>query len=712
MSHKRNFPLVESTIDEPFNPDADYVRHTRIGVWDFYEDLRHASSVGKSWKIVERFEETLVSLPYVTRTIRTILSLSFPVMALYCMATLVTSLMPAAAIHYSGQLLFVVQEAIESRTVDKSVLFHVLFYRIMCTVVTRFANLAQNWAAIRIAARMRTHYTEHILLAHIRLDLPTYGDPSVRGQLNSVVSSRSNVAWVGIRSIISTISTIIQLVSQVSVLINILKDQPDSILLALVSFADPIWSWFRRSSQWRGGVWAATCRNIDYIRIQGLKALVDGDHYRKELIAGNIEEYVVNQFMAAQGRIGEDGDLSFHEAQQEMHQRRETFSPLSFLHNVLGELPQVVFTLRAVQSPRSIPVSLTSLTIIRQAVGAFTGPLISLLSQTASISDTFASIRQLYEIINIENQVKDGTKPFPENAAKVKSGISIEFRNVSFKYPGVEGDRYAIKDVSFKIDAGQLCVIVGFNGSGKSTILKLLNRLYDPTDGTIFIDGQDIKTLKLADLRRCISVLFQDYTHFPLSIKENIGIGDPLHADDEDRIRQAAELGGAIDIIEGLPEGFDTFLQRPVRDYYSGIPAGNRGQSLFGRSVDFTKVKRRVGKTQQIELSGGQMQKLAVSRTFMRSLGDDSGVGLLLFDEPSASLDPTAEHDLFERLRKLRGSKTMVFSSHRFGQLTKSADLILYMGSSTVLEQGTHTELVKQEGGYAKMYDLQASAFR
>jgi len=253
-------------------------------------------------------------------------------------------------------------------------------------------------------------------------------------------------------------------------------------------------------------------------------------------------------------------------------------------------------------------------------------------------------------------------------------------------------------------------VLVGFNGSGKSTILKLLNRLYDPTEGSILIDGRDIKQLKLKDLRSCISTLFQDYTHFPLSIKENIGIGDPRHALDEDRIRQAAELGGALDVITNLKDGFDTFLSRPVRDYYAGLPEGSR--SLFGREIDYDRVKKKVGRSHDIELSGGQMQKLAVSRTFMKSLGDDSKVGLLLFDEPSASLDPTAEHDLFERLRKLRGNKTMVFSSHRFGLLTKSADLILYMADSSVVEAGSHDDLLNLKGGYSKMYNLQAAQFR
>jgi len=287
----------------------------------------------------------------------------------------------------------------------------------------------------------------------------------------------------------------------------------------------------------------------------------------------------------------------------------------------------------------------------------------------------------------------------------------VEFRNVSFKYPGSE--TLALRDVSFKIGKGQLCVIVGSNGSGKSTVLKLILRLYDPTEGTIFIDDQDIRTLKLADLRECVSVLFQDYTHFPLSIGENIALGSPQCAHDSDKVREAARLGGAEGFVDRLPEGFDTYLDRPVRDYYSGIPDGTK--SLFGRPVSFGAIGQAMGgvrSSDSVHLSGGQMQRLAVSRSFMRSLlSEGQSIGLLLFDEPSAALDPTAEHDLFVRLRNLRGQKTMIFSSHRFGQLTRPADLILYMNDSEIVEAGTHAELMDRGGEYAGLWNLQAQAF-
>jgi len=203
--------------------------------------------------------------------------------------------------------------------------------------------------------------------------------------------------------------------------------------------------------------------------------------------------------------------------------------------------------------------------------------------------------------------------------------------------------------------------------------------------------------------------LFQDYTIFPLSIRDNIALGDPARANDDAAIEEAARLGGATELIARLPNGFDTYLERPVRDCYAGL---QDGASVFGGKVDNGLLRGIMGTPADNALSGGEMQRIAVSRTFMRSTSVEQKVGLLLFDEPSASLDPTAEQDLFSRLRELRGNKTMIFSTHRFGDLTRHADLIIHVKDSAILETGTHEGLMKQEGSdYARLWHIQAKAF-
>jgi hypothetical protein len=239
----------------PFNPEAEHVTHTRIGVWDLYEDKRHKTERIPSSSFLQKFDETLTSLPFFIRAVKTLAVLCYNTLMLYLISSLITSLLPATALYYSGQLLRVVQESIDTRSVDKAVLFRVLFCRMACAAMSRLGALGQNWASIRISSKIRSHYAEHILHAHVRLDVPTYGDPAVRGQLSSVVSSRTNVAWGGIKAVITIVSTAVQLVTQLSVLIGVLKGQPDGTLLALMSFAEPVLMWIRRPSNlFDGGV--------------------------------------------------------------------------------------------------------------------------------------------------------------------------------------------------------------------------------------------------------------------------------------------------------------------------------------------------------------------------------------------------------------------------------------------------------------------------
>ncbi|KAI0056772.1 P-loop containing nucleoside triphosphate hydrolase protein [Artomyces pyxidatus] len=700
-----------------FDPnDLLHTKHHRLGVWDLYVQYEPKLSwIPSSWK-VEAYAEIINDLPYLWRTIRDVGRTCWHLLIVYVVLLIGSSLLPALSLWYSGQLLKIVQTAVDDRTVDKRVLFQVAGGRMTCSLIERVSRIVEHRVSSALNNRIKQYYSGHIFHAMARLDVPTYEDPVVSSQLDSVIpTNRHSIVWSTLSGLLNTGTNGLRLCTQSFVLLGVLQEQRDGHLLTLLTFSNHALSLLSPDQGLLGTggtwAWAATTHDQDYIRMEGLKRLVTGSKHRKELVAGGLSEFLTNRYRKLVDRLGHRaGDF------WTQYNERTTLGGLEFLRLIrqpLKELPQqIVFTLRAVQYPSSIPVSLASLNLMQQTSDAFALALTSLAHQAGSIAERLSGLRKLYEAENIQNKVQDGTMPFPEDAQSIRAGISIEFKDVSFQYHG--SDEYALRHVSFKVEPGQLCVIVGSNGSGKSTILKLVARIYDVTEGHILVDGKDIKTLRLDDLRRAMAILFQDYTLFPLSIKDNIALGDPENADDEDKIREAARLGGAEDFIARLPDGFDTYLERPVRDLYSGLPEGTK--TLFGRSVDHSNFGALVAgggrdSAGSAGLSGGQLQRLAVSRTFMRSSVSEPKVGLLLFDEPSASLDPTAEQDLFARLRELRGNKTMVFSTHRFGNLTRHADLIMYMHDSVILETGTHEQLLKAEGDYSRLWKMQAQAF-
>ncbi|MFN2220097.1 MAG: ABC transporter ATP-binding protein [Anaerolineae bacterium] len=248
---------------------------------------------------------------------------------------------------------------------------------------------------------------------------------------------------------------------------------------------------------------------------------------------------------------------------------------------------------------------------------------------------------------------------------------TIEFRNVSFRYPGSE--REVLQHVSFAIRPGQKAALVGENGAGKTTLVKLLARLYDPTEGAILIDGRDLREIEPEEHYRQLAVLFQDFGRYELTAKENIGFGDVRALEDAGRIAAAAQKGGAAELVEGLPQAYET-------------PLGRR----FEGSTD---------------LSGGEWQKLALSRAFMRQ------ASLLILDEPTAALDARAEHDVYRRFATLTEDKTTLFVTHRLSSV-RMADRILVLKDGRLIEEGTHDALMEEGGEYAAMFTLQAERYQ
>ena len=312
--------------------------------------------------------------------------------------------------------------------------------------------------------------------------------------------------------------------------------------------------------------------------------------------------------------------------------------------------------------------SIGDLTFLSGSFLRLRGLLEGLLLGFSQIAGQALYLEDLFSFFDVRPSIASppDPRPFPQ---PLRSGIVFE--NVGFRYP--DSDHWAVRHLSLTLRAGEVVALVGENGAGKTTIVKLLARLYDPTEGRILLDGHDLREYDLTDLRRHIGVIFQDFVRFHFTAGENIGTGQIEATDDRNRIRQAAERSLADRIIQRLPRGYDQ-------------PLGKR----FREGAD---------------LSGGEWQKIAIARAYMRD------AEMLILDEPTAALDARSEYEVFQRFRDLSLGKTAVLISHRFSTV-RMADRILVLENGQVVEAGSHEQLVASGGRYAELFELQASGYR
>lgn len=243
------------------------------------------------------------------------------------------------------------------------------------------------------------------------------------------------------------------------------------------------------------------------------------------------------------------------------------------------------------------------------------------------------------------------------------------FEQVSFTYPGQTTP--VLRDVSFHLAPDECVALVGHNGAGKTTMVKLLLRLYDPTGGRILLDGVDLRQYDLSELRRKMGAIFQDFGRYELTAGENIGLGRLEHLGNHERQRDALVKAGGESLLESLPEGLDTLLGREL---------GER------------------------ELSGGEWQKLALARAYLRASQ------ILVLDEPTAALDVQTEYRIYTRFHELTQGRLTLLISHRFSTV-RMAGRILYLADGRIQEEGSHHELIEQDGEYARLYRLQAAHY-
>ncbi|AUT01288.1 ABC transporter ATP-binding protein [Nostoc sp. CENA543] len=307
------------------------------------------------------------------------------------------------------------------------------------------------------------------------------------------------------------------------------------------------------------------------------------------------------------------------------------------------------------------------LVLYSQALQRGESDIKNLLSSMSALYEDNLFLANLYEFLELEPKLADPINPVPF-PQPIKKGIIVQ--NVGFKY--ANSSRQAIKNVSLTIKPGEVVALVGENGSGKTTLIKLLCRLYDPTTGSITIDGVDIRDFKIAELRREISVIFQDYAKYNFTAQENIWFGNIDLPPAAESIMAAARRSGADDVISKLPQGYDTTL----------------GQ-LFSQGE---------------ELSIGQWQKVALARAFLR----DSQ--LIVLDEPTSAMDAKAEYEVFEKFRQLIKDQSAILISHRLSTV-KMADRIYVMENGMIVESGTHDQLMEMNGTYAYLFATQAQQY-
>jgi len=313
-------------------------------------------------------------------------------------------------------------------------------------------------------------------------------------------------------------------------------------------------------------------------------------------------------------------------------------------------------------------ISLPSMVMYYQAFQIGLTSLQALLTGLAGLYEDNLFLTYYHEFMTLQARLSEPLEPRPM-PQRLSEGIV--FHDVTFSY--ADTTRTALADIDLDIRPGEVCALVGANGSGKTTLVKLLCRLYDPQQGHITLDGVDLRDLATAELRRGVSVIFQDYSQYQFSARQNIWVGNIDLPEGSEAVVEAARASGADEVIGGLRHGYDTILGKWFED----------GE----------------------ELSIGEWQKVALARAFVRD------AQVLVFDEPTSALDPTAEWKAFEHIRELAQGRAVVLISHRFSTV-RTADRIHILEHGRIIESGSHDELVAQDGTYARMYEVQARAYR
>ena len=559
-------------------------------------------------------------------------------------------LLPIAGLWVGKLIIDSVVSAIRHPGSDSSLLWFLLALEFAIGALAAMLGRAIEYWDGRVADQFVKHCGLLVMKHASTLDLQSFEDPTFYDQLERARCQSTD--RIGILKALG--EALQQAITLLSLSVGVMLFSPlmfALIILAVVpAFVSE--SYFASLTYSLAYSQVPLRREMDYLRDLGTKK-----ESAKELKLFKLGDFLYERFSQINDElIGRNRNLA----------KRRMRSGALFL--VLGSLGY--YGVYAALLFRTIHGGLTlgELTFLAGALAGCSRQVQAVFSSFTDIAHQALFLTDLFALFAVQPKIRNVVNAIPAPRA-IRDGF--EFRKVSFAYPG--SDRLILKDVNLRIGTGERIAVVGENGQGKSTLVKLIPRLYEPTSGKVLLDGIDLREYDIDSLRREIGVIFQDFVHYDMTARENITLGSIECARDQFRLHEAARKSGAGKIIDSFPHGFDQMLGKRFED--------------------------------GTDLSGGEWQKFALARAYLRD------AGILILDEPTAALDALAEYEVFSRFAELTKGKIAILISHRLSTV-RMADRIVVLKDGEIHEEGTHHQLIANGGRYASMFELQAASYR